>query len=104
MVDHVKKVNGLKDSDVKELDLKAEEVMGYLQRNPNKTQFVVVFCTNSTWRVGNVDVPCYAEDFHLNFYTIVYNMSLYHRVPYMSNLKDSYPKDYVTIKLKKDID
>jgi hypothetical protein len=31
-------------------------------------------------------------------------MSLYHKIPYMGNLKDSYPKDFVTIKLKKDID
>jgi hypothetical protein len=49
-------------------------------------------------------VPCFAEDYHLNFYTIIYNLSLFHRVPYLGNLKESYPKDYVTVKLKYDID
>lgn len=40
----------------------------------------------------------------MNFYTILYNVSLNHRSPYMGNLKESYPKDLVTIKLKKDVD
>lgn len=101
---HVKQENGLKDEDVRQMEMKAEDVIGWLRVHPNKTQMVIVFCTNATWRVNNVDVPCYAEDYHLNFYTIIYNLSLYHRIPYMGNLKDSYPKDYVTIKLKKDID
>ena len=54
--------------------------------------------------MGDLDIPCYAEDFHLNFYTLIYNLSLYHRVSYMGNLKESYPKDFVTVKLKYDID
>lgn len=79
-------------------------MLDYLKAHPNKTQSVLVFCSNSSWKVGNVEVPCWAEDYHLNFYTIVYNLSLFHRVPYMGNLKESYPKDLVTTKLKLDID
>lgn len=63
-----------------------------------------MFCSNSTIRVGDFDIPCYAEDYHLNFYTIIYNLSLFHRVPYLGDLKTGYPKDYVTVKLKYDID
>jgi len=49
-------------------------------------------------------MPCYAEDYHLNAYTIIFNLTLFHRVPFFSNLKSSYPKDMTTVKLKKDID
>lgn len=49
-------------------------------------------------------MPCWGEDLHLNFYILVYNLSLFHRVPYMGNIKESYPKDLVTLKLKYDID
>jgi hypothetical protein len=79
-------------------------VAQYIEQHPNKTQLMVVFCSDSTWQVGNTSVPCFAEDYHLNFYTIVYNLSLFHKVPYMSNLKIAYPKDLVTLKLKLDID
>jgi hypothetical protein len=78
--------------------------MEHLSAHPNKTQSIIIFCTDSTWKVNGMTIPCYADDYHLNFYTILYNVSLNHRSPYMGNLKESYPKDLVTIKLKQDID
>ena len=86
------------------MPVKAKDVMEYLDQHPNKTQLIVVFCSDSNWVIGNMSVPCYADDYHLNFYTIVYNLSLFHRIPYMGNLRESYPKDPVTLKLKLDID
>jgi hypothetical protein len=61
--------------------------MDHLSQHPNKTQSIVVFCTNSSWKVNGADIPCYANDYHLNWYTILYNVSLNHRSPYMGNLK-----------------
>lgn len=54
--------------------------------------------------INDVSVPCYAEEYHLNTYTIVFNLSLFHRVPFFSDLRMPYPKDLTTVKLKKDID
>jgi hypothetical protein len=65
----------------------AADIMSYLTLHPNKTQSVLIFCSNSSINVGGLDIPCYAEDYHLNFYTIVYNLSLFHRVPYLGNMK-----------------
>lgn len=80
------------------------DIMENLREYPNRTQMIIIFCTNSSWRINNMFVPCYANEYHLNFYTILYNISLNHRTPYMGNLKEAYPKDMVTVKLKKDID
>lgn len=78
--------------------------MDYLKRFPNKTQSVVVFCTNSTWSVKDVQIPCYGNEYHLNSYTLIFNLSLFHRVPFFSDLRLAYPKDMPTLRLKKDID
>ena len=86
------------------MPVQSKDIMEYLNNNPNKTQLLLVFCSNSSWKVGDVHIPCYAEDYHLNFYTIVYNLSLFHKTPYMGNLKLAYPKDLVTLKLKLDVD
>ena len=92
------------DVDVERWPLDPYQVMDYLQRFPNKTQSVIVFCTNTSWRINDTQVPCYAEDYHLNTYSIVFNLSLFHRVPFFSDLRMAYPKDMVTVRLKKDID
>lgn len=78
--------------------------MDHLKRFPNKTQSVVVFCTNESWQINDTKIPCYAEHYHLNTYSIVFNLSLFHRVPFFSGLSLSYPKDMVTVRLKKDLD
>ncbi len=80
------------------------QVIKKLEASPNKTQAVVVFCTTGSWEIGDFKVPCYADDYHLNTYTIIFNLTLFHRVPFFSNLKGAYPKDMTTVKLKKDID
>lgn len=60
--------------------------MRRLEREPNKTQNVVVFCTGR-WEVqDNFSVPCYADHYHLNFYTIIYNLTLFFKTPYLGNL------------------
>jgi hypothetical protein len=64
----------------------------------------VAFCTNGYWEIGEFKMPCYAEQYHLNSYTIIFNLTLFHRVPFFSNLKGSTPKDLTTVRLKKDID
>ncbi len=87
VLEHVKLRNGLVDRDVREINVTKEGVMEYLRQRPNKTQIVVIFCTDSQWNIFNYSVPCYANDYHLNFYTILYNVSLNHRSPYMGNLK-----------------
>lgn len=80
------------------------QVMDKLRIVPNKTQAVVVFCTNGSWQMSNMELPCYGEHYHLNSYTIIYNFTLFHRVPFFSSLKGSYPKDLTTVRLKRDID
>jgi len=78
--------------------------MDYLQRFPNTTQTVVIFCTSRYEINENLSIPCFADNYHMNFYTIVYNISLFYRTPYLANLRESYPKDKVVMKLKQDID
>jgi hypothetical protein len=104
VLSYLRRANKFGEGDIREMGVGAGEVMQHLRDHPNKTQSVLVFCSNSSIRVGEVEVPCFAEDYHLNFYTIIYNLSLFHRVPYLGNMKESYPKDFVTVKLKYDID
>lgn len=40
----------------------------------------------------------------MNFYTILYNITLFYKSPYLANIRDSYPKDRVAMKLKQDVD
>lgn len=87
VLSHVRTANGLSAEDIREMDVSSKEVMSYLDKNKNKTQLILIFCSNSSWNVGQFEVPCYANDYHLNFYTIVYNLSLFHKTPYMGNLK-----------------
>ena len=63
-----------------------------------------MFCTTESIRYGNISVPCYVDYYHINYYTIYINVSLFHTVPYFSDLKTPYPKDEVNLKLKMDID
>ena len=78
--------------------------MKKLEIVPNKTQAVVVFCTSGSWQLQNVNIPCYGEKYHVNSYTIIYNFTLFHRVPFFNSLKGAYPKDLTTIRLKRDLD
>lgn len=64
----------------------------------------MVFCTTGYWEIGEFQLPCSADNYHMNAYTIIFNLTLFHRVPFFSNLKGSYPKDMATVKLKMDID
>ena len=34
----------------------------------------------------------------------MYNISLFYRTPYLANMRESYPKDKVVMRLKQDID
>ena len=81
-----------------------QQVMDKLKIVPNKTQAVVVFCTTGSWQISNIELPCYGEDYHLNSYTIIFNFTLFHRVPFFNSLKLSYPKDLTTVRLKRDLD
>jgi hypothetical protein len=61
--------------------------MDYLQKHPNKTQTVIIFCT-SRWQLNeNISIPCYADNHHMNFYTILYNITLFYKTPYLANIK-----------------
>jgi hypothetical protein len=100
----VKQKNSIPDSQVTEWQRSPKEVMDYLQRFPNTTQTVVIFCTSRYEINENLSIPCFADNYHMNFYTIVYNISLFYRTPYLANLRESYPKDKVVMKLKQDID
>lgn len=54
VISHIKKVNGLDDQDVKEMPVQSKDIMQYLTQHPNKTQSIVVFCSNASWKVGNI--------------------------------------------------
>lgn len=54
VITHIKNANGLDDKDVREMPVQAKDIMQYLSQHPNKTQSIVVFCSNSTWKVGNL--------------------------------------------------
>ena len=103
-IDYIKNKNGLTDLDVKKWDTDLGQALKKLEYNPNKTQAVVIFCTDGFWKYENFKLPCSAENYHMNTYTIIFNLTLFHRVPFFSNLKGSYPKDMSTVRLKKDID
>ncbi len=49
-------------------------------------------------------MPCYSDNYHLNFYAIMFNMTLFKRTAIFSNWKNVHPKDTVVLKLKHDID
>lgn len=87
VLSYIRKANNFKESDIREMNVGAGEIMQYLKEYPNKTQSVLIFCSNSSIKVGDVEIPCFAEEYHLNFYTIIYNLSLFHRVPYLGNMK-----------------
>ena len=40
----------------------------------------------------------------MNAYTIIFNLTLNHQTALLSNYKGAAPKDFVTVRLKKDID
>lgn len=103
-INHIKQANNLSDDQVKKWDTNLEQTLKKLELNPNKTQAVVVFCTTGYWEIGDYKLPCYADTYHMNAYTIIFNLTLFHRVPFFSNLKGAYPKDMTTVKLKMDID
>jgi hypothetical protein len=103
-IDYIIKVNNLSISDVQRWDTTLDETLELLRIMPNLTQTVVVFCTNGYWEIGEFRFPCFAEKYHLNTYTIIFNLTLFHKVPFFSNFKEAYPKDMTTVKLKKDID
>lgn len=103
-INYIKENNGLSDEDVQRWNTDLEQSMKKLELNPNKTQAVVIFCTDGYWSYQDYKIPCSADSYHLNTYTIIFNLTLFHRVPFFSNLKGSYPKDMATVRLKKDID
>lgn len=104
VISHVKRTNDIPDSHVVEWKRSPNEIMEHLKQYPNATQTVVIFCT-SRWQISdNFSVPCYADNYHMNFYTIIYNITLFYRTPYLANLRESYPKDKVVVRLKRDID
>jgi hypothetical protein len=48
VLEHLKKQNNLPDTHVEQWDRSPKEIMDHLERYPNKTQNVIVFCT-SRW-------------------------------------------------------
>ena len=60
VISYVRTTNHLDTSDIREMPIASKDVMHYLQNNPNKTQLILVFCSNSSWQVGNLSIPCYA--------------------------------------------
>ena len=104
VLEYLRKANDWSPGEIRELDVEVGGVMEHLRTHPNKTQTVLVFCGEGGWKVGQFEVPCQADHLHLNTYTIIYNMSLFHQVPYMSGIQKQYQKDPVTLKLKYDID
>jgi len=54
VVQHIKYSNRFTDNDVKDLDVTSRDVMDFLKIHPNKTQSILVFCSNSSWKVGNI--------------------------------------------------
>jgi intracellular sulfur oxidation DsrE/DsrF family protein len=48
---YVKAANSFTNDDVKKWNMSLTEIINHLEAYPNKTQAVVVFCTNGYWEV-----------------------------------------------------
>lgn len=85
----------------------ADDFIGYIKTNWNKTQIAVVFCTEQ-WPImqSGVNIPCKFEDLHgqkLYLYSVFYNFSLHFQSPYFVP-KIAYPKDPLAVSLKLSMD
>lgn len=103
-MEYIKKKNNLTDNDIEKWDLTLGQTFERLELRPNKTQAVVVFCTDGYWNINGTLIPCAAEEMHMNSYTIIFNLTLNHRAALLSNYKGAAPKDMVTVRLKRDVD
>jgi hypothetical protein len=54
VAEYLRSANSLGHEDVRDMNIEANNLMEYLGSHPNKTQSIVVFCSNSSWRVGDL--------------------------------------------------
>ena len=78
-----------------------------LSLNPNTTQIGLIFC-NGEWPLKGIDLPCKLDKLsnqkELIFYSIVYNYTLYYKSPILTDWKNAFPKDPLTLSLKYSLD
>lgn len=60
-MEYIKTKNNLTHEDIEKWDLTLDQSLKRLDLKPNKTQAVVVFCTNGFWDINGTLIPCAAE-------------------------------------------
>ena len=87
------------DRDIKFIGSSTKNLLNdYLMKNNNKTQIGVIFCTSEWPITETINFPCHFTDKSktINFYSIMYNSTLFLNSPFLSDNLISYPKDPVT--------